>query len=175
MFCTAERSLIVKTLVLPPLAGALFFVWATSAFPADKVSQVFIRDAIQINLAEIQQAQLAEENAQSADVKSFAKMLITDLTTINEQATKLAEQIGVAVPTDLSNTQRAIYHQMEKLSGAAFDRPFVRVVVADHKMNIPRYQNEAKKNNDPVADFANQTLPTLMKHLDAAQRLQSEP
>ena len=33
------------------------------------------------------------------------------------------------------------------------------------------FQKEAKKKNDPAADFASNTLPTLQKHLDAAQKL----
>ena len=45
-------------------------------------------------------------------------------------------------------------------------------MIAGHKMNITRFQNEAKKKDDPAADFANQMLPTLKKHLDAAQQLE---
>ena len=139
---------------------------------ADKVSQVFIRDAIQGNLAEIQIGQLAQEKAQGADVKSYGQMLVTDHSASNEQAGKVAEQIGVTAPTEPSVNQKAVHDRMAKLSGTAFDRAFINEMIADHKMNIARFQNEAKKKNDPVADFANQTLPTLQKHLDAARKLE---
>jgi len=104
-------------------------------------------------------------------VKSYGQMLVTDQSASNEQAEKVAEQIGIATPTEPSVTQKAMLDKMSRLSGTAFDRAFINEMIADHKMNIARFQNEAKKKNDPAADFANQALPTLKKHLDAAQKL----
>jgi putative membrane protein len=145
----------------------------TAASGADKVSEVFIRDAIQGNLAEIQMGQLAEEKTESAEVKSYGQMLVTDHSVSNEQAEKVAKQIGVTVPTELSVSQKSTYDRMSKLSGTAFDRAFVAAMIAGHKANIARFQNEARKKNEPAADFANQMLPTLKKHLDAAQKLET--
>lgn len=147
--------------------------WMTAASGADKVSEVFIRDAIQGNLAEIRLCQLVQDKAQSAEVKSYGQMLVTDDSASNKLAQKVAEQIGITVPTEPTVSQKAMYDQMSRLSGTAFDRAFVREMIAEHKMNIPRFQNEAKKTKDAVADFANQMLPILKKHLDAAQELQS--
>lgn len=117
----------------------------TAASGADKVSEVFIRDAIQGNLAEIQMGQLAEEKTESAEVKSYGQMLVTDHSVSNEQAEKVAEQIGVTVPTELSVSQKSTYDRMSKLSGTAFDRAFVAAMIAGHKANIARFQNEARK------------------------------
>jgi putative membrane protein len=146
-------------------------VTITAYLRADKVSQVFIRDAIQSGLAEIQLAELAKKNSQNDEVKSYAETLVADDSTLNEQAKKIAEQIGTSAPTAPSVKQKSTYDEMAKLSGAAFDRAFAKEMVAGPKLNILRFQNEAKKQNDPVADFANQTLPTMQKHLDAAQKL----
>ena len=60
----------VKNLALLAFAGALLGS-VTAASGVDKLSEVFIRDAIQGNLAEIQMGQLAEEKAQDAEVKSY--------------------------------------------------------------------------------------------------------
>jgi putative membrane protein len=160
----------VRTLTQFASMAALLGI-VTAASGADKVSQVFIRDAIQRNLAEIQMGQLAQDKAQSSEVKSYGQMLVTDQSASNEQAEKVAEQIGIAAPTEPSVNQKAMYQTMSRLSGMAFDRAFIKEMIADHKMNIVRFQNEAKKKNDPAADFANQALPTLKKHLDAAQKL----
>jgi len=121
---------------------------------------------------EIQLGQLAQNKAQSAEVKSYGQMLVTDQSASNEQAEKVAERIGIAIPTEPSVNQRAMYDRMSKLSGTAFDRAFIKEIIADHKMNIARFENEAKKQNDPVGDFANQILPILKKHLDAARTLE---
>ena len=99
-------------------------------------------------------------------------MLVTDHSTSNEQAEKDAKQIGITIPTELSVSQKSTYNRMSKLSGTAFDRAFVAEMIAGYKTNITRFQKEAKKKDDPAADFANQMLPTLKKHLDAAQQLE---
>jgi putative membrane protein len=141
------------------------------AAAAQKANQKFIEHAIQGNLAEIQMGQLAQQNGQSDDVKSYGKMLVTDHSASNEQAKKVAEQIGVTPPSEPNAKQRAMHAKMSKLSGAAFDRAFAKDMVADHKKDIADFKKEAKKKNDPAAEFASETLPTLEKHLDAAEKL----
>ena len=63
--------------------------------------------------------------------------------------------------------------RMSKLSGDNFDREFAKMMVEDHKKDIRTFETEAKKKNDPVAEFANETLPTLRKHLEMEQSLAS--
>ena len=143
----------MKNSGLLAFAGALMGL-VTAASGADKVSEVFIRDAVQGNLAEIKLGQLAQEKTQSAEVKSYAQMLVTDHSTSNEQAEKAAKQIGITIPTELSVSQKVTYNRMSKLSGTAFDRAFVAEMIAGRKTSITRFQNEAKKNDDPAGDFA---------------------
>ena len=57
--------------------------------------------------------------------------------------------------------------------GEKFDHEFAKAMVEDHKNDIREFEKEAKKKNDPAADFANETLPTLRKHLEMAQSLAS--
>jgi putative membrane protein len=47
----------------------------------------------------------------------------------------------------------------------------VRATIEDHKKDIAAYEKEAQ-GTGPVAEMAQQTLPTLKKHLEAAQKLQ---
>jgi putative membrane protein len=42
----------------------------------------------------------------------------------------------------------------------------------DHKKDIAMFKREAAKKNDPLAQYANETLPTLQKHLDGAKKLE---
>jgi putative membrane protein len=151
-------------------AGCLFGSFSP-ALAADKVSQVFVRDAIQRNLAEIQLGQLAKDKAQSADVKSLGETLVNEQTELNEPAKQAASQIGITIPTEQSISQKATYDAMSKLSGAAFDRAFIKNMVTTTAAIVARFENEAKKKNDPAADYARQALPTLRKHLEAAQKL----
>ncbi len=143
-----------------------------TASAADKADQKFMQEAMQGNLAEIQMGQLAQQKGQSDDVKSYGQMLVTDHTASNEDAKKVVDQMGMTPPTEPSATQKAMYNKISKLSGAAFDRSFAKEMVADHKKDIAEFKRESRKKDDPAAQFAQQTLPTLQKHLDAAEKLE---
>ena len=47
---------------------------------------------------------------------------------------------------------------------------FVTHMIADHKKDSKDYEKAAKKK-DPARSYATETLPTLRKHLEAAQSL----
>ena len=162
----------MRKMSLLVLSGA-FLGLVTSALGADKISTVLLRDTIEGSLAVIQMGQLAQEKAQSDEVKSFAELAMVDHLVSNEQAQEAAKQIGMAVPTKPSTSQELRYERMSRLSDKALDRAFVVEMIAFYKTIIPRFKNEAKKMNDPVGAFASEMLPTFEKHLDAAQKLQS--
>jgi putative membrane protein len=162
----------VRRALMLVVAGA-YLGLATSVLAADKISEVLLRDAIQANLAVIQMGQLAQEKAQSAEVKSFAATVMVDHWVSNEQGEKVAKQIGMTIPTEPSISQKLKYEQISKLSDKALDRAFVAAMITFYKTMIPRFKNEAKKTNDPVGIFANAELPRLEEHLDTAQKLQS--
>jgi putative membrane protein len=163
---------LMKKISLLILSGAIFGL-ATSVLGADKVSEVLLRDAIQGNLAAIQMSQLAQEKAQSAEVKSFAAAVMVDHWVSNEHGEKAAKQIGITIPTEPSINQKLKYEHMSKLSDKALDRAFLAEMIVFYKTIIPRVRNEAKKTHDPVGLFANDELPRLEEHLGAAQKLQS--
>ena len=66
--------------------------------------------------------------------------------------------------------QQATYAKLEKLSGAAFDRESKQAMVKDHREDIAKYKKEARSKG-PFAEFAQQTVPTLEKHVQHAQAL----
>lgn len=163
----------MKSLQAAALAAVLIGT-ATAAWAADTASQKFIKEAIEGSLAEVKMGELAQQNGQADDVKSFGKMLVTDHGAAAEEAKKVAGQIGAAAPAEPNAKQKAMYDKMAKMKGADFDREFKKEMIADHKKDIAAFQKQAKMKNDPAVDFAGKTLPTLQKHLDAAQKLTAD-
>jgi putative membrane protein len=161
----------MKSLTIIALTAALLGSVTAASAASSKASQKFVQDAIEGNFAEVQMGQLAQQNGQSAEVKSYGQMLVTDHSAANEKAKALATQMGMTAPTEPNAKQKAMHDKMAKMTGADFDKAFAKEMVADHKKDIAEYKKESRKKNDPAADFANNTLPTLQKHLDAAQKL----
>ena len=137
-----------------------------------KADTAFLTEAIQINLAEISVGDLAQKNGGSDDVKSFGKMLVDDHTASNTKATSLAQANGVTPPTEPKAADKQKHDELAKLSGADFDREFAKAMVKGHEEAISKFE-AASKGDDDIAKFAQETLPTLQKHLKTAQTLES--
>src|SRR5689334_4190084 len=137
-----------------------------------KSDTAFLNEAIQINLAEISVGDLAQKNGGSDDVKSFGKMLVDDHTASNMKATSLAQSNGVTPPTEPKAADKQKHDELAKLSGADFDREFAKAMVKGHEEAISKFE-AASKGDDDIAKFAQETLPTLQKHLKTAQSLES--
>ena len=153
-------------------AGAGLIMLGSVTAASAKPNQAFLNDAIQGNLAEISMGQLAQKNGGSDGVRSFGQMLVQDHSAANEKAMSLAQTEGVTPPTAPKPEAKQEYDRMSKLNGAAFDKEFAKHMVADHKKDIAEFQAQAKGTDD-VASFAKDTLPTLQKHLQTAQSLES--
>jgi len=143
-----------------------------SAWAQDKGSQTFLKEAIEGNLAEVQMGQLAQKNGMSRAVKDFGQMLVKDHSDANSKATSAANALKVTPPTAPNSKQKADYDKMSKMTGAQFDKEFAQHMVKDHQDDIKAYEKEASKNDD-AGKYAKDALPTLRKHLQAAQSLGS--
>jgi len=151
------------------LAAVLILMGSTTAVIA-KSDNPFLTEAIQINLAEISVGDLAQKNAGSEEAKAFGKMLVDDHTASNQKAMSLAQANGVTPPNEPKPEDKDTQQRLSKLSGADFDRDFAKTMVKGHKEAISKFE-AASKGDDNVAKFAQETLPTLQKHLEQAQTL----
>jgi putative membrane protein len=137
---------------------------------ATQTEQHFLTEAMQGDLAEVNVGKLAQEKGQAEDVRQFGQMLEQDHGDHLKQAEQMAQQLGVTAPNSPSAKQQAVHDKLEKLSGSAFDKEFKQAMVKDHQEDIAKYRKEPK-GKGPLAQFAQQTVPTLEKHLKQAQAL----
>jgi putative membrane protein len=157
----------MKKLVFVALATML----CSSGLAFAAIQQAFITRAMQGNLAEVQMGKLAQQKGATQQARSFGQMLTNDHQANQRKADQVAKQVGVTPPTSPSAMQRSDYNRLSKLSGAAFDRKFAAMMVEGHRKTISEFRREARMN-DAVGQYAKQTLPTLEKHLRAAERLE---
>ena len=131
----------------------------------------FVEGAATGGMAEVQLGQLAVQKAQSAEVKQFAQKMVDDHSKANDQLKQIASGKNVQLPTDLDHSAKREYDRLSKLSGADFDREYMKHMVSDHKTDVKEFADEAKSGKDAdVKQFAASTLPTLQQHLQLAQQ-----
>jgi putative membrane protein len=137
--------------------------------PADRQ---FVKKAAEGGLAEVELGKLASEKADSPDVKQFGQRMVDDHSKANDQLKQVASEKGITIPDKLSAKDAATKARLEKLSGRAFDRAYMRDMVTDHTKDVSEFRMESKNAKDPdVKNFASQTLPTLKDHLKEAKSI----
>jgi len=147
---------------------------AQSSSSGSKLSasdKAFVEKAAQGGQAEVELGQLATQKGQSDQVKKFGQKMVDDHSKANDQLKQVASQEGVTLPSGLDAKDQATKDRLSKLSGAQFDKAYMKDMVEDHKKDVAEFQKEANSGKDPaVKNFAQQTLPVLQQHLQMAQQ-----
>jgi putative membrane protein len=148
---------------------------AVTAWALDTNSSKFLDDAIRGNLAEVRMGELAQKRGAADEVREFGRTLVTDHNAGFQKSSSLAHKLGMLAPTEPSADAAKDYDSMSKLSGSEFDKEFTAHMIKDHEKDIAAYRDEAKDGSEPqVAAYAQQTLPTLQKHLETAQTIEKD-
>jgi len=133
----------------------------------------FMMKAAQGGMLEVEASKLAMERASSQEVKDFAKMIHEDHTAANRKLKEIAQTNGVQLPTELDAKHKQELARLQKLQGQAFEQAYMqRMGVQDHKKDIQAFEKQAQTSkDDQLKNFAQETLPTLRKHLTRAQEI----
>ncbi len=137
-------ALLGSAVMLAP--GMLFGQTSDQFTPKDKM---FIADAAEGGMKEIQFSKLALDKSSNDQVKTYAQQMITDHTQLNNDMMPFAQQAGVTPPTQLNAKDQAEYDQLSKLSGTRFDQMYIRAMQKDHHKDLREFKAEAASATDP--------------------------
>ncbi|HEX4005589.1 MAG TPA: DUF4142 domain-containing protein [Acidobacteriaceae bacterium] len=137
--------------------------------------QQFVDFAAQTDMVEANLGQLAQTNGSAQPVKDYGQQLTTDHTSDYGALATVAKQANLTVPTAIdAEHNKVMIDPFQKLKGAAFDHKYIQEMIAGHTHAIAIYKKEAGDAENPaLKSYAEQTLPTLQKHLDAAKGLEN--
>jgi putative membrane protein len=133
----------------------------------------FVRKAAQGNMAEVSLGKLALQQSQNDDVKKFGQRMVDDHGKAEQELEGLASKNNLTLPQDVNAQQKAEQERLSKLSGPAFDRAYMRLMVQDHVKDVAEFQKESNNSaaNADLKDFASRTYPTLKDHLTMAKSI----
>ncbi|HUP56643.1 MAG TPA: DUF4142 domain-containing protein [Bdellovibrionota bacterium] len=119
-----------------------------------------------INQHEIELAQLAQDKAQSTQVKSAAQMILTDHQKLDEQVKQSAQGFGF----ELQGYQAATHEKLgmdriKNLSGIQFDQTFVKMMKMGHKEAGQLLKGmRADIKDSQLRTLIDATLPRIKAH-----------
>jgi putative membrane protein len=150
----------------------------------------FAGQALAANVAEIKLGELAKTHAQSAAVKQFAQMMVTDHTKAKNELKQAVKGQGIDEPTQLDAKHQTLYDKLNGMKGADFDREYMMAMVNGHrevKDMISGRANQAptaKGTTGTASDnsqldaavnrWASKALPTVSHHLQKAEEISKQ-
>ncbi len=126
-------------------------------------------------LAQQRLAALACKQAESASIRAFAckSQEIEGQTLGRLQA--LAKARNVALPSDVRETEKAIYSEIEPLRGTAFDGTYIRDAVNDLGRSVLLSEDAGQHARDPlILGYVADNLPVLERRYDEARHVEAE-
>jgi putative membrane protein len=147
----------------------------SNASMLDSSDRKFMMEAAMGGMEEVELGRIAAERGTTDAVKQFGQRMVDDHTKANEELMQIASTKGVTLPTTLDDKHKADVAKMSNLSGAEFDRMYIKEAgVKDHNKAAKLFQREADRGKDAdLKAFAAKTLPTIQEHLRMAQGMET--
>lgn len=125
----------------------------------------FVMEAASGGMTEVALGKMATEKGSSQAVKDFGQKMVDDHSKANDELKTIASSKNMTLPAAPNAKDQAVIDKMSKFSGAAFDKAYVKDMVADHNKDIMVFTKEANSGTDTdIKSFADKTLPTLKEH-----------
>jgi putative membrane protein len=129
--------------------------------------------------AEIREGELAAKKATNAQVKAFARQLVTDHRAMVTDGKALASKLAVTPDTADDDVRDVVKHSADevkdltdKQAGLDWDRDFVDKQIKDHKDVLDKLQDAAKNTTDSqLRATLEKATGKVQEHLTKAQDL----
>jgi putative membrane protein len=132
----------------------------------------FTRAAAAGDLSEVELGQLADHNGRSPEARQFGQRMINDHSKANDQLKAIAAAVNIPLPNAPGPEDQAMRERLDKLRGEAFDGDYIRGQISAHQETVQLFEYEMGSGQDSqLKNFAVQTLPVLMEHLEMAQNI----
>src|SRR5262249_29465328 len=95
------------------------------------------------NMMEVQLGQMGPQKASSNDVKQFGERIATDHSQLGQKLQQMASNLKFTLPPELKPEQQNAVSRLEKLTGKAFDREYIKAMVNDHVKDISEFERAA--------------------------------
>jgi putative membrane protein len=173
--CSTQRvATLPPAVVTAPPASTTTVLGATAPVVQFSAADTqFIAVAAGAGMYEVEAARTALSRASSPQVRSYAQMLLDQHTASNKELMTLVGNKGHRVAPGLPAELQQKLTTLSRLSGADFDREFVRMTgVQDHSAAIAAFEQGRRSVADrDLQAYIDKSLPVLRSHLQQAQDL----
>jgi len=122
---------------------------------------------------QVESGRLAEAKTTGAAIRSYAHLMVTSHIPVVDALNVILKQKNITPSSTLLNgAYDAMIFTLKEDRGAAFDRNYVNGQVEYQKGNAALFEQEIENGTDTeLKEFARQTLPKIVDHLQRAEKL----
>ncbi|KQM66015.1 hypothetical protein ASE74_08985 [Pedobacter sp. Leaf216] len=143
----------------------------TTETGVDEAGATFLRKAAVGGIMEVEAAKIAQKNAKSAEVKDFAAKMLADHTKANTELKALAVNKKIITPDALPAEDQIHIDAMKKMTGAAFDKHYMDMMVTDHDKTVALFKQGTENRDQAVKTWATNTLTVIQSHDEMAKKI----
>lgn len=145
--------------------------------PLDKT---FIKKAAQGGLAEVMTSRLALTHSRNKNVLMVARRMVKEHSVANADLKQTTMRLHVMAPSRTDAAHMAAFRKLSRLSGASFDRAYMKGQVNDHDATVALFKKELERGQESnIRGFASKYLPTIQDHTimihNVAANLRADP
>ncbi len=143
----------------------------TGSAKLSQTDERMLKQLAESNLAEISVGKIAQDKAQSDEVKSFARKMVDDHTKALDDLKQLAQAKGVTLPTEPDKQHMAMERKLQALSGDKFDKQYMQQAGdRAHKETHRLLQRASSRAEDTdLKNYANKTISVVEGHQQMAK------
>jgi putative membrane protein len=141
---------------------------------AMRADSALIRQATIASLLEVRLGELAPSRASDSAVKTFAREMVEEHGSMQEQWKEVAARNGLRLESSLGAAEESEINRLTRLSGSAFDQAYMTSMIRHHEENASTLQRlgpSAKSDN--VRRLAASGVTAIQEHLALARQVGS--
>lgn len=158
---------------LVTVAGSVMLAQDTPMPTGDTTAQdkMFLKASSEGGLTEITESKLALKKSKNPEIRAYAQQMITDHTKILADAKPFDDSMGVMPATKLKPEHQQEVARLNSMSGAKFDKEYVKAMVADHHKDRGDFRDERDTTSNADLKMTVATAYDVIKehtdHIDA--------
>lgn len=139
----------------------------------DEEAGNFMKTAAVGGMMEVEAGKIAQANGSSQAIKNFGAKMVADHTAAGNELMTLASNNQVMVPTTLPPDEQKHIEEMKKMSGKAFDKHYMEMMVNDHAKTVALFRDATRSKHADVRAFAERTLQVIEAHHAEAKKIKA--
>lgn len=145
---------------------------AESQDQAAEQDTVFAEQAYDGNLVQIRLGKIAQEQAETQEVKDFGKRMAAEHAKANDELKGILGDMGLEKSDDMPDSVQETAKNFEGMGGQELGAAYMDKMLEVHQNAIDLYNAAIKDvENEDLKSYAENTLPSLEEHLKEAERI----